>query len=99
MLAETRQGVAIVPSVVRIHRYKLRLVRITHRRKPLREPLAVIWNKRRTLPRYAEGFCELLAEHMRSVLSDLATVSTWPNERPSVTRLYSEICQEFRMAR
>jgi DNA-binding transcriptional LysR family regulator len=74
-LAEAGQGVAIVPSVVRMHRYGLHLFRITHERKPLREPLVAIWNKRLTLPRYAEGFCEALAEHMRS---------TFPISRPSI---------------
>jgi DNA-binding transcriptional LysR family regulator len=57
-LAEAGHGVAIIPSVVRTHRYELQLVRITHRRKTLREPLAVVWDKRRALPRYAEGFFE-----------------------------------------
>jgi DNA-binding transcriptional LysR family regulator len=66
-LAEAGLGVAIIPSAVRTHRYTLRIVRVTHRRKPLREPLAVLWNKRRVLPPYAKGFCDLLAEHMREV--------------------------------
>src|SRR5215204_3794994 len=40
-LAEAGHGVAIVPSVLPTQRYKLRIVRLTHRRKPLREPFAV----------------------------------------------------------
>ena len=63
-LAEAGHGVAIIPSAVLTHRYDLQLVRITHQRKPLREPVAVIWDKRRMLPRYADGFFEPLAAHM-----------------------------------
>jgi DNA-binding transcriptional LysR family regulator len=66
-LAEAGHGVAIVPSVLPTHRYRLRIVRITHRRRPLREPLAVLWDKRRVFPRYAEGFCAALDAHMRDV--------------------------------
>jgi DNA-binding transcriptional LysR family regulator len=66
-LAEAGHGVAIVPSVLPTHRYRLRIVRITHRRRPLREPLAVLWDKRRPLPPYAKDFCESLAAHMREV--------------------------------
>jgi DNA-binding transcriptional LysR family regulator len=67
--AEAGLGIAIIPSVVRTHRYALRLARITHDRKPLREPLAVVWDKRRVLPRYVRDFCESLAAHMRGLSS------------------------------
>jgi len=66
-LAETGLGVAIVPSAIRIKRYKLRVARIAYKRKPLRDPLAVVWDKRRVLPPYAEDFCKLLAAHMREL--------------------------------
>jgi hypothetical protein len=33
----------------------------------LREPLAIFWDKRRPLPRYATAFCEMLAAHVRQV--------------------------------
>jgi DNA-binding transcriptional LysR family regulator len=65
--AEARHGVAVIPSGLRTHRYALRTVRITYKGKPLREPLAVVWDKRRVLPRYASDFSELLAAHMRKV--------------------------------
>ena len=68
-LAEAGHGVAIIPSAVLTHRYDLQLVRITHQRKTLREPVAVIWDKRRVLPRYADGFLEPLASHMRAILT------------------------------
>jgi DNA-binding transcriptional LysR family regulator len=55
-LAEAGHGVAIVPSVLPTHRYRLRVVRINHRRRPLREPWAVLWDKRRALSPHAETF-------------------------------------------
>jgi DNA-binding transcriptional LysR family regulator len=67
--AEAGLGVAVIPSVVQTHRYGLRLARITCERKPLREPLAVVWDKRRELPRYVRDFCETLAAHMRELSS------------------------------
>jgi DNA-binding transcriptional LysR family regulator len=66
-LAEAGHGVAIIQSVVPTHRYTLRSVRITHEGNPLREPLAVVWDKRRALPRFTQDFCELLAAHMREL--------------------------------
>lgn len=73
-MAESGHGVAIVPSAVRIDRYPLRVVRVTYRDNPLREPLAVFWNKRRPLPPYATAFCTMLAEYVREV---------FPISRPS----------------
>lgn len=73
-MAERGHGVAIVPSAVRIDRYRLRIVRVTYRDKPLREPLAIFWDKRRPLPSYATAFCTMLAEYVREV---------FPISRPS----------------
>ena len=66
-LAEAGHGVAVIPSVVLTHRHALRIVRITHDGKPLREPLGIVWDKRRVLPRYARDFSEMLADHMRDL--------------------------------
>jgi len=66
-LAEGGRGVAIIASTFRTHRYDLKIVRLTYRGRPLREPLAVLWDKRRPLPRYATAFCEMWAEHVRKV--------------------------------
>jgi DNA-binding transcriptional LysR family regulator len=66
-LAEAGLGVAIISTTVQTHRYNLRTVRITYKRQPILEPLAVVWDKRRTLPRYAQDFCELLAAHMHKL--------------------------------
>ena len=67
-LAEVGQGVALIPSLQRTDRYKLRIVRITHGRKPVRERVTIQWDKRRRLPPYAVTFCETLAEYMRTIL-------------------------------
>jgi DNA-binding transcriptional LysR family regulator len=67
-LAEAGQGVAIITSLQRTDRYKLRIVRVTHKRKPIRERFAIQWDKRRPMPPYAESFCEALAAYMRTVL-------------------------------
>jgi DNA-binding transcriptional LysR family regulator len=66
-LAEAGHGVAIVPSVLPTHRYRLRIARITYRGRPLREPLTVLWDRRRVLPQYAKDFCEFLNAYMRGV--------------------------------
>lgn len=65
-LAEAGLGVAVITTSTQTHRYALRAARLTYKRKPIIEPLAVVWNKRRTLPRYALDFCQLLAAHMRT---------------------------------
>lgn len=66
-LAEAGHGVAIIPSALRTHRYDLRIFGVTYRGKPLREPLSILWDKRRPLPRYAILFCEMWTEHVREV--------------------------------
>jgi len=66
-MAESGHGVAVIPSALRTDRHSLRIVGLTYRDNPLREPLALFWNKRRPLPRYATAFCEMLAQHMREV--------------------------------
>jgi DNA-binding transcriptional LysR family regulator len=66
-LAEAGHGVAVIPSVVLTRRYTLRIVRLVHERKPLLEPLGIVWDKRRALPPYARAFSEMLAAHMREL--------------------------------
>ncbi|MEH2529611.1 LysR family nitrogen assimilation transcriptional regulator [Bradyrhizobium sp. AZCC 1588] len=66
-LAEAGQGVAIVPSLQRTDRYKVRVARITHGGKPIRERVAVQWDRRRPLPPYALTFCEHLARYIHTV--------------------------------
>jgi len=64
-MAEAGHGVAIIPSALRIHRYRVRVLRVLYRGKPIEEPLAVLFDKRRPLLGYAKVFCEMLAEHVR----------------------------------
>ncbi len=67
-LAEARHGVAIIQTAVPTDRYRLRIAQITYHRKPIRVPMAAIWDKRRALPQYAKEFNRLLAQHMRKAL-------------------------------
>jgi DNA-binding transcriptional LysR family regulator len=66
-LAEAGHGVAIIPSLLRTDRCELRIFRVAHQGKPLREGLVVQWDKRRPVLPYAASFCEALAEYMRQV--------------------------------
>jgi DNA-binding transcriptional LysR family regulator len=70
-LAEAGHGIAIVPSTVRVDRRKLRAAPISCRNKPLQVETAVIWEKRRPLPRYAFSFFESFATHLRETLHSL----------------------------
>jgi len=67
-LAEIGRGVAIIPSLQRTDRYSLQIFRVTHGRTPVRERVAIQWDKRRRLPPYAVTFCDALAEYMRTIL-------------------------------
>jgi len=67
-LAEAGHGIAIIQTAVPIKRYKIRIVRIMHRRKAIRLPMAALWDRRRSLPTYAAEFCKLLADHIRTAI-------------------------------
>ena len=77
-LAEAGHGVAIVPSQLQCHRYQLRIVGLTYRGRPLREPLTISWDKRRPLPRFATDYCGMLAAYMREI---------FPISRPTEPKL------------
>jgi DNA-binding transcriptional LysR family regulator len=66
-LAEAGSGVAIVPSTVLIRNRALRIASVCYRGQPLGGTLAILWDKRRSLPRYAEGFAEALKAHVRRI--------------------------------
>ncbi len=68
-LAEAGHGVAIIPWALQTHRYALRITRVTHRGQPLAEPLTILWDQRRSQPRYVTAFCEMLAEHVRQTFT------------------------------
>jgi LysR family nitrogen assimilation transcriptional regulator len=63
-LAEAGHGVAIIPSILQRDLGKLRVRRVTYRGDPLLLKLAVLWDRQRTLPGYAQEFSSLLAEHL-----------------------------------
>jgi DNA-binding transcriptional LysR family regulator len=67
-LAEDGHGVAIIPSVLKTDRYNLKIVQVTHRRKPVRERYAIQWDSRRPIPPYANQFFAALADYMREVM-------------------------------
>jgi DNA-binding transcriptional LysR family regulator len=81
-LAESRTGIAIVTSANRTGHYALRMVRIADRRAPIEIPQAIVWDKRRMLPRYARDFCEMLAGEMRKP-SVMATGAPSSRQRKS----------------
>ena len=64
-LAEAGHGVAIIPSVLWPDRRPLQVMRVTHRREPLWIALALLWDRRRTLPRCASDFPLLLTADIR----------------------------------
>ena len=66
-LAEAGHGVAVVPSQLQCQRYRLKIVGLTYRRRALREPLTISWDKRRALPRFAADYCAMLASYMREI--------------------------------
>jgi DNA-binding transcriptional LysR family regulator len=83
-MAESGHGVAVIPSGLRTDRHRLHIVAVTYRGKPLREHLAIYWDKRRPLPRYATDFCAMLAAHMREVfpISKPTKFARTPRARP-----------------
>jgi DNA-binding transcriptional LysR family regulator len=75
-MAQAGHGIAIIPSALRTRRYVLRLMRVLYRGKPLSEPLAMLYDKRRPLPPYAKVFCEMLAAHAKQVFPIKRTSAT-----------------------
>ena len=55
---------------------------LTYQGRRLREPLAIFWDKRRPLPRYASAFCEMLADYVREIFP--VTGPSAPNARSRV---------------
>ena len=66
-LARVGQGVAIVPSILQPDLTALQIMRVTHASKPLPIFPAVLWDRRRPRPRYADSFAEGLAAHFREI--------------------------------
>jgi DNA-binding transcriptional LysR family regulator len=66
-MAEAGHGIAIIPSAMRTHAYRLRIARVTYRRKGLSEPLHILFDRRRPQPPYAVAFCDMLIEHVQRI--------------------------------
>src|ERR1700730_12988659 len=67
-LAEAGYGVAVVPSDVQLRRHAVRTLQIKHHGKGLQQPYVIFWDTRRSLPRYAHDFCELLARYIPKII-------------------------------
>ena len=74
-LAEAGLGIAVVPSVLPTHRYKLQIVVLTYRSKPLREAYGLVFDRQRARPPAADEFARALASYVREV---------FPISRPSL---------------
>ena len=72
-MAEGGHGIAVIPSALRLDRYRLNVARITYRRKPVSAPLALLYDRRRPQPAYAVAFAEMLAARVKEI---------WPITRP-----------------
>jgi len=68
-LAQAGRGVAVMPSILRLETHQLRAVQVTHRREPLELTVAVLWDRRRPLPRHAKDFVELVRASMRDAFT------------------------------
>ena len=74
-LARAGLGAAVIPDTMRIAGTGLRIARLAYRGEPLQAPLAVLWDRLRPLPRYAEGFPEAFAAYLRKVHP-----ASWPSD-------------------
>ena len=91
-LAEAGHGIAIIPSNVRLHRYSLKALQISHQGKLLGEPLSIFWDNRRPLPRYARDFCELLAGYIPTIIPGGAPASRGTRRaRRGISRSLTEV--------
>jgi DNA-binding transcriptional LysR family regulator len=86
-MAEARRGLAIIPSTLRADRYPLEISGITYRGQPLKEALAIFWDKRRPLPAYAIAFCQMLSSHMNVLPTKNPTQSTRSRKDRSTEKL------------
>jgi DNA-binding transcriptional LysR family regulator len=86
-LAEAGHGVAIVPSQLDCHRYQLKILGLTYRGRPLREPLTISWDNRRPLPGFAADYCQMLAAYMREIFPiSRPTASVRPARGPKTRK-------------
>ncbi|MCC6890016.1 MAG: LysR family transcriptional regulator [Hyphomicrobiales bacterium] len=83
-LARARYGVAIIPSTLQTDPRGLQIARLTYRGRTVGEPLTLLWDRRRPLPRYAAAFCELCAAHARAILPITRPTSAAGRRPPAI---------------
>jgi DNA-binding transcriptional LysR family regulator len=66
--AEAGHGVAIVPATFRSKGERVRIARLELRRKPVTMPLAILWDDKKPLPRFAENFPGLFSAHVTALM-------------------------------
>jgi LysR family nitrogen assimilation transcriptional regulator len=81
-LAAAGHGVAVIPSTVRVEHPDLRVARIGYDRKTLQTPRAVLWDRKRPLPGFAQGFLAPLATHMREVFASQRPAAAVDTPKP-----------------
>jgi DNA-binding transcriptional LysR family regulator len=81
-LAAAGHGVAVIPSTVRVEDADLSIARVGYEGKALQTPRAVLWDKKRPLPGFAEGFLAPLATHMREVFASQTLAATANTSTP-----------------
>jgi DNA-binding transcriptional LysR family regulator len=84
-MAEAGHGVAVIPSVLRPSVTTLCISRVTHRREPLNIAVAVVWDRRRALPRHAQTFCRLMSEHVEHTFVIGASTGSRRRRTPEAT--------------
>jgi DNA-binding transcriptional LysR family regulator len=67
-LAEAGHGIAIVPGTLSFKSQRVHTSRLQFRGELVVLPLAIQWDDRRPLPRYAQDFPALFSAHVRSML-------------------------------
>jgi DNA-binding transcriptional LysR family regulator len=68
--AEAGHGVAIVPATFRNKGERVQIARLELRRQSVTMPLAILWDEKKPLPRFAENFPELFSAHATALMRD-----------------------------
>ncbi|MBM3600716.1 MAG: LysR family transcriptional regulator [Alphaproteobacteria bacterium] len=86
-LAEEGHGVAVIPSILRTDRNKIRTLVVTHRQQPLQLMLASLWDRRRMDSRAAEGFSEMIAEYLQETFPLVQPTKTKAADAPEIVAM------------
>ena len=66
--AEAGHGVAIVPGAFRRNGERVRISKLEFRRKQVTLPMAILWDSKKPLPRFAESFPAMFAAHAKTLM-------------------------------